>query len=363
MTDVAILGAGNGGLAAAVDLTIRGHRVRLFNRSRGAVDAVEARGGIEASGVLGERLVVVDDATTDLEAAVRGAEAVVVILPALAHAAIGTRLASVLPNGVPLVLNPGHMCGSLQMRKIFESNGASPPTIAELGTLSYVCRSNEPASVEIYLVARDVPLALVPSSSSFESLVLELFPTVRRVESSIETWLYDVNMILHPPGMILGAAWIESSAGGFRFYAEGVTRSVETTMEALDEERRSVGRAFGVDLPNLITTMAGLGTADADAASRGATGPAIRTGAANSAIRAPASLDHRYLHEDIPFGLVPLIALGEVAGVETPVASALVTLAEVISRRDYRGEGLNARRLGFEGATASEVKAMAEGAA
>lgn len=361
MSEVAILGAGNGGLAATVDLTLRGHRVRLFNRSPGPIDAVRSHGGIAARGALGERFVPLEDATTDLATAVQGADAVVVVLPALAHAPIGTLLAAVLPRGVPLILNPGHMCGSLQMRIAFEQEGGLRPAIAELGTLSYICRSNEPATVDIYLVAREVPLAVVPPATDVEELALELFPNCRLVENPIEAWLYDVNMILHPPGMILGAAWIESSGGDYRFYAEGVTASVAATMEALDDERRLVGKAFEVDLPDLVTTMASLGTADPDAAVKGATGPAIRGGKANSTIKAPDTLDHRYLHEDIPFGLVPLIALGQTAGIDTPVASALVALAEVISGLPYRAEGLNERRLGFTDASPSRVKELAKG--
>ena len=48
---VAILGAGNGGLAATVDLTIRGFSVSLWSRRIETLLPIQTRGGIEYSGV------------------------------------------------------------------------------------------------------------------------------------------------------------------------------------------------------------------------------------------------------------------------------------------------------------------------
>ena len=44
---VAIVGAGNGGCAAAVDLTLRGFEVRLYGRSSVTMRPPLARGGFE----------------------------------------------------------------------------------------------------------------------------------------------------------------------------------------------------------------------------------------------------------------------------------------------------------------------------
>lgn len=43
---IAILGAGNGGCAAAADLTLRGYQVRLFSRSDATLLPIIKRGGI-----------------------------------------------------------------------------------------------------------------------------------------------------------------------------------------------------------------------------------------------------------------------------------------------------------------------------
>jgi len=44
---IAVLGAGNGGCAAAADLTLRGYEVRLFSRSESTIAKLAKRGEIE----------------------------------------------------------------------------------------------------------------------------------------------------------------------------------------------------------------------------------------------------------------------------------------------------------------------------
>lgn len=347
MSDVAVIGAGHGGLAAAADLTYRGHAVRLQNRSEEPLRDVERAGGIRTSGAVGDGVAVPAATTTDMASAVDGADAVVVVLPALAHRDVFRALAGCVHPDVPIVLNPGHMCGSVHLRRVFDAADRPVPPVVEFGTLTYICRSNAPATVDVSLRAQEVPAATAPGSEDALELAGRLFPGLRSVASPVEAWLHDVNVVLHPPGMILGASRIEGG-DGFRFYAEGVTGSVESVMAALDAERRAVGRAFGIELPDLGRTMAAFGSADRAAAERGDLAGAVRAGRANRDIAAPSSIDHRYLHEDVPFGLVPLMALGASVGVPTPVAEALTVLAETITGRAYRREGLNAGFLQLE---------------
>jgi opine dehydrogenase len=361
VTEVAILGAGSGGLAAAADLVNRGYTVRLYNRSEAPLQTIRSQGGIQASGAVGHGLSAIHTVTTSLDEAVDGAEAILVVLPATAHGDIARALAD-QGAAAPIILNPGHMCGSLHVRRVFESAGRTL-AIAELGTLTYVSRTLTPGTVDVYLRAAGVPFYTVPDDDEVAHLVEDLLPGQSRATHPMEVWFWDVNMVLHPPGMILGAARIESTGGEFQFYGDGITDSVETVMTRLDEERVEVARAFGAVVPRLSEAMATIGTADAEAARAGKLGDAIRSGAANATIKAPQRLDHRYLNEDIPFGLVPLAALGRIADVPTPVASGLIELAGVINGRSYLTEGLNEHALGIQGASVDEVAAIAGGKA
>jgi opine dehydrogenase len=51
---IAVIGAGNGGCAAAAQLTQRGFDVRLYSRSGSTTEPLLAIGGIEYEGALGD---------------------------------------------------------------------------------------------------------------------------------------------------------------------------------------------------------------------------------------------------------------------------------------------------------------------
>jgi opine dehydrogenase len=361
MTTVAVLGAGAGGLSAAVELTLSGHRVRLWNRSTATLRPFLTAGGIRYTGVLGEGTVRPVTTTTDLAEALRGVDVAVVVLPALAHERLFAELAQ-LRVGLPVVLNPGHTGGALHLREVFQRRGVAAPPAAELSTLTYVARTvAEEALVRTTGRAGRVRGACLPGGRPAVDAARQLFPGVAPERDVIATSLSNVNLVLHPPGAVLGAAWVEASGGDFRFYVDGMTDGVARVLVELDRERRSVARAFGHDLPSLITEMAAIGTSDADAAARGEVVAAIRGGTANQGIRAPNDLGHRYYQEDLPYGLVPFAALADVAAVPVPTARSLLRLGGLAAGLGAEPQGLDAGRLGLTGLGLDEVLDLVRG--
>ncbi len=55
-------------------------------------------------------------------------------------------------------------------------------------------------------------------------------------------------------------------------------------------------------------------------------------------MKAPPSLDHRYLHEDVGWGLVPWIELARVFGVAVPTMEALTRTAGLVNGVQYTEE-------------------------
>src|SRR5699024_4255316 len=145
----------------------------------------------------------------------------------------------------------------------------------------------------------------------------------------LATGLANVNMVLHPPGAILSASWVEARHGDYTFYVEGMTPGVARVMQQLDQERLAVARAFGHQLPILIEEMRALGTVEADA-SGDDYAKAVASGEANRLIRGPDSFEHRYYIEDFNYGLTPFLCLAEIAGVATPIAKSLSHLGELL---------------------------------
>jgi opine dehydrogenase len=131
-------------------------------------------------------------------------------------------------------------------------------------------------------------------------------------------------------------------------------------LEALDAERLAIARAFGVAVPGVHQWL--LRTYDLGGASLAETfhrlthqptGPYQWT-------PTPRSLDHKYVTEDVPCGLVAMAGLGRAASVPTPVIDGLIALASAMLRRDFRAEGRNLDRLGLAGKTVAEIRAIAE---
>ncbi|MBL3687440.1 NAD/NADP octopine/nopaline dehydrogenase [Leucobacter zeae] len=347
---IAILGGGAGGLAAAVELTHAGHRVRVWNRNPRRLDP-HRDGGIRTRGVLGEGTTMpAAGFTSDLSEALDGAEAVVVCLPSAVHPALFRDLAAARCS-VPIVLNPGHTGGALHLRRVFAEQGAALPPVAEFSTLTYVGRVYDGVAAITGRAGR-VRAGALPGGSEALARATELFPGASAVDDVLASSLSNVNLVLHPPGAILGAAWVEATGGDFTFYVEGMTPGVARVVQRFDDERRAVARAFGHELPSLIEEMAGIGTVDdADAVARGDILSAVRGGEANRTIPAPDSLEHRYYQEDFAFGVLPFLALADAAGVATPTAASLFEIANALVPNDLRSGGLDAARLGIAGSS------------
>ena len=86
---------------------------------------------------------------------------------------------------------------------------------------------------------------------------------------------------------------------------------------------------------------------------------AMHANAGYKGIKAPVTLNHRYITEDIPMSLVPLASIGEMLGVETPTIRSIVQLAGVLHGRDYWAEGRTVDKLGIEGMSVREIRILA----
>ncbi|MEO7725897.1 MAG: NAD/NADP octopine/nopaline dehydrogenase family protein, partial [Burkholderiales bacterium] len=243
----------------------------------------------------------------------------------------------------------GHTGGALEFRAAFRSVRNEEPVVAELSTLTYVARKNQPQRVTVTGRAKNVRVAALPAARAAMATARTLFPSAREAGDVLATSLANVNMVLHPPGAVLAAAWVEARAGEFTFYVEGMTPGVARVMKSLDDERRNVASAFGHELPNLIEEMQRIGTVEESVQDTADFAGAIAGGVANRRIRAPGSLAHRYYLEDFGHGLLPFIELARIAGIETPTAHSLFSLAQTLTGTDYRSSGRTAGAMGIAG--------------
>jgi opine dehydrogenase len=357
--DVAVLGAGNGGCAAAADLGSRGYRVRLYNRSAQRLEAIVERGGLEKLGATGEGFVELPVVTTDIAEAVNGAELVMLTVPISTHPFFARELAPLLRPDQVVFLNPGHMGGGLFMaHELFRLTGRSDVRICEASTLAYGCRMKGPATINIMATMTNLPFAAFPTRNQQElyELVSPLYPALVPASHVLETGFLDINAVEHPPQIICNAGWLEHTKGDYLFYFEGTTPSVGRVIDVLDEERMAVAAAAGVQTRPFAQVFHEMGYTSAHAAEVGSAYVALQESPPNRWVKGPPTLDHRYINEDVGWGLVPWSEMGRAYGVPTPTMDALIVLGGALNGRDYRSEGLTLERLGLAGLRPDELE-------
>ena len=347
LREVAILGAGNGGCAAAADLGRRGYRVRLWSRSEARVAPIREAGGIAFAGALGEGSQPLDVVTTDIAAAMDGADLVVIMVPTQAHEALARLVAPHLAAGQVLMVSPGHTL--VLVPQTLRRCGIPNPVTCETGTLPYICRMDGPARVRITQPSRHQAFAAFPAAETerLASLVRPVFPMIRPVASVLDTVFPYTNAIHHPPAFLCNAGRVESTGGDFYHYYDGITPSVGRLIDRLDGERLAVARALGCDPAPLPEHFLRMGYTTEAARDSGLACEVFHQSAADRWIRAPSTLEYRFFTEDVPYGLVPLSELGRVAGVATPAIDAMIVVCSALMGRDFRAEGLTLERVGL----------------
>ena len=355
MTTVAIIGAGIGGVYLVAELGLAGHRLRLHDLDDTRLAEIRAHGGID---VEPGGLAAVECATTDLATAVDGAEIIIVVTGGNAQAAVARSLAPVLRDGQVILLIQGNTGGSLIVRRALDDAGChADVTVAEMDNYPYSCRRLSPTRIRPIVTKRWLQIAACPGNriASVYQRLSPLFPQAVASPNALYTGFTNANAMLHVANCVANAARIESG-DSYRFYAEGVTPAVARLYQVINRERVVVAAALGAAVPTLedwFDRVYGVREASLVETCRRLTynsdGPYQATGT-------PNSLDHKFITEDVPTGLIPMSALGAAAGVPTPAIDALIAVVQSMTGRDFAAEARTLARLGLSGMSATEIR-------
>jgi opine dehydrogenase len=360
---VAIIGAGIGGIYLAAELGIAGFKPRLHDIDDARLADVRAFGGIDVEGERGG-FAAVELATSDPRAAVDGSDVIIIVTGGNAQAAVARSLAPLLRDGQIILLVQGNTGGSLIVRRALDAAGChADVAVAEMDNYPYSCRRLAPTRIRLIVAKRWLQIAAFPGNriAAVHSRLSPLFPQAVAAPNALYTGFTNANAMLHVANCVGNAARIESG-DGFKFYAEGVTPAVARLYEAINAERVAVAAALGASVPSLedwFERVYGVrGASLVETCQRltyNSDGPYQATGT-------PSSLDHKFITEDVPTGLIPMVALGAAAGVATPAIDALVALVRNMTGRDFAAEGRTLARLGLSGMGVAEIiRVMNEG--
>lgn len=352
-TPVAVLGAGAGGLAIAADLTLAGRDVRLLELPEFSeiIDAIDVNGGIDRSDPHGSQKVRPRLVTTAASDALKGVELIQVAVPAFAHKRAIEFIEPYLAPGQVLLFNTGYWAALRFGRRLARLR----VLVAESALLIYAVRKTAPAAIWVDGVKGEYPLAAFPASETDRliDLVRGEYAQVRGMRNVLEVSLENLNPLFHPAIALLNLGEIQRSTE-FAFYSAGCTEAVGRVIDGLDAERLALGRMLG--LPDLLPGPEWLrryyGAEGKDSFT------AIHACIPYRDFRWPPKTAFRYVHEDAPFALVPFVRFGEILGVPTPTAKALVELCGQALHHDYWSEGPTTSDLGIAGMTAAQIRRL-----
>jgi opine dehydrogenase len=358
-TTCAVIGAGLGGVAVCANLGVAGYRMRLHDRDGARLTGLHARGGIDVEGIV-QGFAPLEKVTTDLAEAVDGADVIIVCTGSHYHAEVARSLAKLLHDGQTILLIQGGTGGSLVVRRELAASGsAAAVDVAEMDNYPYSLGWPEPSRMRMTIKKQFLQIAALPAART--AAVMErlgpAFPEAVAAPSILATGLTNMNATLHVVNMVGNVGRLESTGNSYRFYSEGYTPSIVKLLQALDQERLAIARAYGVTVPGIHEWL--IRTYGFDEPTLGATfhrlthdprGPYQWT-------PTPKSMEHKYVVEDVPCGLVAMAALGGAAGVPTPVIGGLVAIASAMTGRDFVAEGRTLEALGLAGLDTARIVA------
>lgn len=355
---ITILGAGNGGITAAADLKSKGFQIHLYEipQFKHNLEGIIRNEGILLQEESGENFYSIDLVTTDIVAAINGADLIMLTVPGFAIESFAEILAPIVDETQPILINGASAMGCIRFVNRAKELGFNKKfNICETNSLTYGTRAfPDEARVDLSLRVKKIFLSAYPKENTKKmmdicSQIYDCFVPAKNVWHTI---LENGNPEVHPGPSLLNAGRIDYSNGEFYLYKEGITEHTVKLLKAIEQERIAIGRAFDLELESAVQSRYRRGYFSNE---KEDLQTLFNTSEVFTKIKGPNSVESRYFIEDISDGLVLWSDLGKVTNVKTPNIDAVITLGSTILERDFFAEGLTLDKLGFNDLTIEEL--------
>jgi opine dehydrogenase len=350
---VSILGAGAVAFGTAAHLARAGHDPMLWSpsgkrtASLAAGQPLVAKNAIE--GTFSPRI-----ASSCAEAAV-DADVLMLALPGYGHKFALDAVAPHIREGQPIIIGSHLSFGALYLSRLLAARAIRAPIIA-WGTTLTTGRQESLTEVNVATVRQRVDLASVPASAADEGHLLctELFGDhfVKR-DGLLAIALSNLNPQNHLAIALLNLTRMERAETWGQ--GENVTPAVGRFIEALDRERLAIAKAFDLSVRTVNehfslsfhVPMASVSEMNQEMHRQGRGG------------FGPKTADSRYVLEDVPFGLLPTVVLGRLAGRPAALHESGMAIFSAAYGRDFTQDNDLLPDLGLERMSATELQALA----
>lgn len=285
-------------------------------------------------------------ASRDAKQVLNGASLAIVCTWANAHRAIFETIKhawqELPPQPLRILVFNGNW-GAYEAYQMFSMDYIVPEsiTIAETAGMPYVAQASfdrdhpvPSASVHISGIKSSIEVAYAANHDAdhvIDSFLQAMYAIVCYDTSVFTTSLTASNPIIHAPLCLLNMTKIEAGAN-YKMLVEGFTEKTERLILAIDDERKALANALGckyIPIGKQLNSFWG--------SSYATLRELFTNNSLYSHVRGPANVSHRFIHEDVPFGIIPLVRLGHLLDVLTPTSEALSTIYSMYLNESFDG--------------------------
>lgn len=298
--------------------------------------------------------------TKNPKEAVTGAEIIFLIVPAFAHEQYFREISPFIGDNTLIVGLPGQAGFEFQCLHMLGEK-AKHCTIMSTESLPWACRILEFGRlVQILGFKETLGASKLQGSisnlkqSPFESVqkVLGPKPVLREIQNYIAVNLM-AKSIIHPP-LMYGKWSAFNEAAPLKekpLFYQGVDEKQASLLSSVSNECIAIGKAIekqipGIDMSEVIHILDWFLTYYADQITEKSNlMTTMQTNKAYDGLLHPMKqvdggqfvpdFSYRYTAEDVPFGLVVLKGIGQLAGVDTPVMDEIITWAQGKLNQEY----------------------------
>lgn len=301
--------------------------------------------------------------TKNPEKAVRGVDIIAFVLPAFAHQVFLEALKPYIEPGVIIVGLPGASGLEFQVRGIL-GDKANSCTVMNFESLPWACRLSEfgrkcevLGTKETLVGAMQVGSDAPPKKEPVTSLQYLLGGVPRLTVSGhlIGVSLMNPNACSHPAIMYgQWVGWDGTPLDQPPMFYTGVTEETGELLTKMSDEVVHLGKVIaeksGADMSQVVPMLEwDLRCYPEDIADKTNQYTALRTNAAYQGLKHPVKetghgkfvpdFHHRYLTEDIPYGLSVIRGIADIAGVKTPSIDKVLLWAQGKVGKNYIEDG------------------------
>lgn len=346
---VCILGAGAVSYGTAAHLLQNGHEPIIWSPSGTRVTEFLSGKPLIASGAITGTFPA--RASLSCGEAIEDADAVVVAVPGYAHKHVLDAAALYIRPGQPVIISSHLSFSALYLSKLLAKRSVQTLIVA-WGTTLTTGKQPSFAEVKVGKLRQKIEMATLPEAA-FEKghdICVKLFgDRFHKRDGILAIALSNLNpqnhlgvALLNLTRMEHGEEWSQSG---------NTTPSVGRLIEALDCERLRIADFFGLAVKTVREHYAQLyRTAQANVSDMNQ--DAFRRGLGASG---PKSADTRYILEDVPFGLVPMVALGAITQTSVALHESGIAILSAAYGQDFNTKNDILSEIGLEDMSADKL--------